>query len=356
VRFWNRMLIFSFFLAAWSCPASAAQDLNSPAVLLNNMHLETSANIEDGLVYLPVRNICESLGYIVGWSKDDQSISIISQNESIILHLQPAQTAIGDHVSYMQKMPVIIQERIFMPADFFADNLALTMDYDPAQNVVLLKSVSKNPIQVKTIKTSVQEPGLKITQQYPQIEMNGNQQVQEEVNRLFEEAAEKSAAEGRKNAAELAQYRQEHPDTSPNPCEVYFDYQLKYNRAGLLSVVLQDYQYAGGAHGSTRQTSYSIRLDSGQHYSLRDWFREDADYVSVLSAKVKEQLAVRNLEQALFEPFERIDPDQDYYISNLGLTVYFQQYDILPYAAGIQEFTADFADLKSLLNDPEIFR
>ncbi|NMC26859.1 MAG: DUF3298 domain-containing protein [Syntrophomonadaceae bacterium] len=69
-----------------------------------------------------------------------------------------------------------------------------------------------------------------------------------------------------------------------------------------------------------------------------------------------ERYASVNQRQVRRWPFAGIDPDQYYCISNLGLTVYLQQYDIMPYAAGIQEFTVGWAELKNLLKDPEIIR
>mgnify|MGYP001126647633 CR=1 FL=1 len=98
-----------------------------------------------------------------------------------------------------------------------------------------------------------------------------------------------------------------------------------------------------------------MHFDTGEKYRLADLFTDDADYIGIISANIQAQLNERNLIPALFEPFDQIRADQYYYLSNLGVTVYFQQYDILPYAAGIQEFTIDFLSLAHLLKNPEIF-
>jgi hypothetical protein len=332
-------------------PAWAANPV-TPDINLNQSRIAAQAHVEGGYVYLPVRAICEALGYAVSWSEEKQTAGISAKGKSISLNLKESNIVAKDHTYYMKYQPILIQDRIYMQEELFSDHFALKVQRDQKNGTVWLDSVKENAISVKTIKVSSESSMLKITLQYPQLDGLENKLVQDGINALFKQAADNSAKEGNKNADDLAQFNKEHGDGSPNPCEAYLNYQLKYNRNNILSLVFQDYQYAGGAHGNTLQTSYTINLKNGDQYSLKDLFQENADYVSICSDTVKTQLNERNLTAALFKPFDKISDRQYYYLSNSGVTVYFQQYDILPYSEGIQEFPVEFSLLGNLFKNP----
>jgi hypothetical protein len=118
-------------------------------------------------------------------------------------------------------------------------------------------------------------------------------------------------------------------------------------------VVFLDYQYAGGAHGMTVQSSHTLNLKTGEEYVLKDLVKSGVDYISFISDTVKDEIDKRVKEGKLpdysLAPFKDIKSDQDFYLSNNGAVVYFQQYEYFPYAAGIQEFTVEFAVLKNML-------
>jgi inhibitor of cysteine peptidase len=177
--------------------------------------------------------------------------------------------------------------------------------------------------------------------------------VQERINSIFEKTAVDARNEGLKNVAELEKEIASGYIGSPNKYGTYFDYRLKYNQNGLLSVVFLNYQYTGGAHGLTVQSSRTLNLKTGEEYSLKDLVKNDADYVAFISNVVKNEIDARVQEGMLpdysLAPFEAIRQDQDYYLSNNAVVVYFQQYEYFPYAAGIQEFPVEFSSLKDML-------
>ena len=49
----------------------------------------------------------------------------------------------------------------------------------------------------------------------------------------------------------------------------------------------------------------------------------------------------------------RISENQSFYLSGNGIVIYFQEYEILPYVAGIQKFNIDYETLSKLLIEPE---
>ncbi len=326
-----------------------------PVIVLNGVELEMKAWVreEGGELFLPVRNISEYLGYGVSWSPVDRTIGLDGEGQAISLDLVNTKIRANDHEYFMMYLPVMIKNRTYMMEDFFADNLHLRVQRDQTANRVLLTSVQENEISIKTVQVLSETEALIQTIQYPVISGLDDASVQTGINSMFKQLADQAVLRGVKNAEELAPARIEYPDM-PGQCETYFDYQIKYNQNGILSLVFQEYQYAGGAHGYTIQTAYTLNLETGQQYALRDLFKTDADYVALLSNSVKDQLDARGLTIGLFEPFSQIDPDHSFYLNNNGVVVYFQQYEILPYAAGIQEFTTDYAVLGSNLKVNEM--
>lgn len=119
--------------------------------------------------------------------------------------------------------------------------------------------------------------------------------------------------------------------------EVLGSYEIKTNERNVLSLVLDVYWFAGGAHGMTVIRALTFDTETGRIYRLRDLFKEGSDYVRVLSDQVAEQIQQRDV-PLLEEPFEGIRPDQDYYIADKALVLFFQLYALTPYVYGFPFF------------------
>ena len=88
---------------------------------------------------------------------------------------------------------------------------------------------------------------------------------------------------------------------------------------------------------------YHINKATDQVVTLKDLFREDADYVGVLSDEVRQQMEERmaeDREAAYFpEEFTAIDPEQNFYFNGSGeLVLVFDEYTIAPGSMGMPEF------------------
>ena len=88
---------------------------------------------------------------------------------------------------------------------------------------------------------------------------------------------------------------------------------------------------------------YHINKATDQVVTLKDLFREDADYVTVLSDEVRQQMEERMAEdrEASYFPeeFTAIDPEQNFYFNGSGeLVLVFDEYTIAPGSMGMPEF------------------
>jgi hypothetical protein len=83
--------------------------------------------------------------------------------------------------------------------------------------------------------------------------------------------------------------------------------------------------------------------------SLRDLFKPGSNYVERLSAIVAAQIKARNIE-TLFG-FTSIKPNQDFYIADKTLVIYFQLYDITLYVFGFPMFPISVYEIQDIINE-----
>jgi hypothetical protein len=112
-----------------------------------------------------------------------------------------------------------------------------------------------------------------------------------------------------------------------------------YITKNTLSFYVDYYSFTGGAHGMTERKAYNLDLNTGEELSLGDFFAYDFDYTAMINEKV--QRAIKQNPDLYFTGeygFKGITGDQGFYLENNNLIVYFLQYEIAPYAAGIRTF------------------
>ncbi len=125
-------------------------------------------------------------------------------------------------------------------------------------------------------------------------------------------------------------------------------YELKNNQRGILSLNLIVYSFTGGAHGMTTIKSLSFDTKTGKQYKLNDLFKTGSHYEKKLSDIISQRIKDWNIQ--LLEPFKGIRSDQDFYIADTSLVIYFQLYEITPYVWGFPYFPIPILDLADIIN------
>lgn len=123
------------------------------------------------------------------------------------------------------------------------------------------------------------------------------------------------------------------------------DFSITYNLGCLTSLFMDTYMYMGGAHGSTTRTSNTWNFKTGEQLLLSDFYSLTPCSLSDLQMNIANQIAERLIETpgAYFEDYKTLikntfNPKSFYLVPN-GMVIYFQQYDIAPYASGLPEFS-----------------
>ncbi|KAA0965058.1 DUF3298 and DUF4163 domain-containing protein [Sporosarcina sp. ANT_H38] len=125
-------------------------------------------------------------------------------------------------------------------------------------------------------------------------------------------------------------------------------FELKNNQRGILSLNLIVYSFTGGAHGMTTIKSLTFDTKTGKQYELKDLFKKGSDYEKKLSDIINQRIKDWNIQ--LLEPFTEIRSDQDFYIADTSLVIYFQLYEITAYVWGFPYFPIPIKDLADIIN------
>lgn len=114
------------------------------------------------------------------------------------------------------------------------------------------------------------------------------------------------------------------------------------------------FDYAGGAHPTTVISGYNYLTQDGSEIKLEDIFTDETSVISALHDKLNSDYpdaGFFNLDEDIkmykFNPGED-DPELTWTLGYDGVTFYFNQYELAPYASGIQIVTLPFNDYPEL--------
>ncbi len=185
------------------------------------------------------------------------------------------------------------------------------------------------PVSIENLKLEMP----KLTINYPQVFGLENICIQEKINQSILETIYNMITE---------QGYYENPDT-----EITGTWELKNNNKGILSLTLINYSYSEGAHGLTTVKGLTFNVKTGVKYELKDLFKKDSNYVSMLSDIIREQIKERDI--IILGEFENIKKDQDFYIADKCLIIFFQLYEITAYAYGIPYFPISVYKIEDII-------
>lgn len=136
---------------------------------------------------------------------------------------------------------------------------------------------------------------------------------------------------------------------SPDIQEMDGTFEVKTNERGVLSLSLLNYVFTGGAHGNTLQKSLTFDADTGRSYTLGQLFKPGSNYEARLNAIIEAQIKARQL--PLLGDYPGITPDQDFYIADKALVIYFPLYAIVPYAWGFPYFPISVFEIQDIIDE-----
>jgi hypothetical protein len=198
----------------------------------------------------------------------------------------------------------------------------------------MIKVPTSLPVSIKTRMIS---SGPKQTVYYPKVVEMKNRDFQRVINRTIVHETQKLIHEQVGNMPSTVE-------------EMQGSFEIKNNQRGVLSLSLSNYTYHyHAAHGMTFIRSLTFDLEKEKLCSLKDLFKPGSDYVKRISDLVALQIKQRDI--PLLGEFTGIRPDQDFYIADKVLVIYFQLYEITPYVVGFPMFPISVYDLQDIIEE-----
>jgi hypothetical protein len=190
------------------------------------------------------------------------------------------------------------------------------------------------PVTIQTMKVS---DGPQKYVYYPQVTQLQNRQIEQHINRTIINHTQKLMDIQFGNMPSVI-------------VEMVGSFEIKNNQRDILSLTLSNYAYPDrAAHGMTYLEALTFNVITGKQYQLKDLFKPGSNYIEIISRIIKEQIKKRDL--PVINEFREIKPDQDFYIADKTVVIYFQLYDLVPYAYGFPMFPISIYDIQDIIDE-----
>ncbi len=198
----------------------------------------------------------------------------------------------------------------------------------------------------KAVADSNTKPAYTFKVRYPQIDAADTPGLQA-FNQVSEKMAIDLLASYQKNIKSFPAT----PDPSFSSSFMETNYQVTNGTHGLLSILftVSDYS-AGAAHPNSYSLVINFDLIRGKNIELKDLFLTGANYLQTLSAYCASDLTKRDRLEFQEGVLPKVENFQNWNITNQGLLINFDPYQVAAYAMGPSQVTIPYAALKGVIN------
>lgn len=209
---------------------------------------------------------------------------------------------------------------------------------------IILCGFEKNDLAVVEKETiSKKSDFYDIYMDIPKIEGLKNLDIQNQINDKTKKESSDFASQVQKEAEDYGK------SLSGVKFIIKQDFNTTYNGRDLLSIPISRYYFAGGAHGITTLKALNIDKNTGKELGLKDLFKENFDFKAVIDKEILAQIE-KNKGEYFSEYFKGINDNTEFFLTNDGVVIYYQLYEIAPYVKGIPKFEIKYDLLKEGMN------
>ncbi|HEY4430138.1 MAG TPA: DUF4163 domain-containing protein [Paenibacillus sp.] len=316
------------------------QAAQQPSVALKykGQTLTQQGKVVDGNTMIPLTVLRDAFGLAIHYNSTTRTYSVGS--DSMKLNLEVSDYGVSTDLNgyYIYSMTgnheaKMINDRLYVPFKLLNDYLGIQGVYNPVQKSLELSKLVMNDIKITSVALDKSNKNATIKIQYPKIS-GLTDEVQNTLNATFKKEAELFASEAEKEASRR-------DGTIENKYDYSQTYVVTFNREGVLSVVVDQYGYSGGAHGGTLRTGHTFSLKDGKKIELKDLLKAEPNY----KQKLDKMLKASTKDIAFPESTGGLTENPAFFVSESGLAIFYQQYEIAPYAAGIPTYTFNFSSI-----------
>lgn len=130
--------------------------------------------------------------------------------------------------------------------------------------------------------------------------------------------------------------------------EVFGTYEVTVNKNDILSILFSMYTYVKeAAHGVTAYSSLTVNTKTGAVYSFNDLFNPKMNYIPIINQIAKQYIKDNNIQ--LINEYKGVTPNQQYYLTEKELVLYYQPYEYTPGYYGIFKIEIPYNKIKNLI-------
>lgn len=317
---------------------ASPKNTEPPIVVLksNGVITQEQGLFKDGQTWVPVTFLRDVLKLPLQYDAVNKVYTLGKGYRTVNLTVSDNQVGIDINGYYLSHMEgKLVNGRLFVPFSLVKDYMGYQGDwYSPTKRLNVMKT-KENELNIETVTIEEKSEEATIRLNYPQISKLDNTNAERSINETLKQAVLDFEAS-------IEKQLQDRDETAERPYEYESHYVVTYNAEGIFSLIMQKYEYLGGAHGMTIQEGYTFSLADGKSLTMDDLFDTNKDY----KKKLNEQLAAKlKAMPEYMGGFEGVNQETGFYIQAGKLKVFFQLYDYFPYAFGIPEFSIPFSDI-----------
>lgn len=116
--------------------------VNGVPYYIDNDDTSITAYMENDRTMVPYRFIAEAFGAGVSWDKDTSSVTVKNEKAEIVMTAGQTEYTVNGESRTMDTVPVIRNDRMFVPVRMIAEAMGLNVEWYPEQKIVLAENGS----------------------------------------------------------------------------------------------------------------------------------------------------------------------------------------------------------------------
>lgn len=323
------------------------------------MSFDVEPVIEKGTTLVPFRAIFEALGCVVSYQAEGGMQFVEAQRGRDYVSLQ-----IGSELMYfngeevkLAVAPKIVNGRTLVPLRVISEKLDCTVDWiGETRTATINRRRGQAEIHTGNVEKIVKaEDGtvlMDVICAYPIVDLGSESDFINGINEYYRKHAEDYIKTNVDELSEDAEIMHKEMGNQYRPMHFRSSYEVNVNRADLLSITVADYANTNGAHPNTVLSSKTYHLKLESELSVDRIFDIDTDKAEALVYdKFSKWLSDNGLadyntsEDALEEAVKNVN----FYLTDNSAVLYFNTYDIAPYAAGVPMVEIPFTGADGVL-------
>lgn len=330
------------------CASFAEKENDGITVCLNGEKLDFDVppKITEGRTLVPFRSIFEALDCAVEYAdkEDGQYVYAFCGSDKITLKIGQADMGVNGRTVGLDTAPEITEGRTLVPLRAVSEALGCKVLWDEdTKTVSITKKEEQYKVKTVHISKTVNDGEtvlLNINCLYPEISGAENAEFTDKINVDYKAEAEAFVAEYTDYAEDAKLMAEAMGKENYTPMEFERTFRVTLNRNNMLSVTESDYINANGAHPSISNRSKTFIVSEGRELSLAEALGKDEEEVKGLVTE-KFTAYMTGIYADISEYYSELIKEEaqnvSWYLTDNSLIMYFNPYQIGPYALGSPE-------------------